>query len=199
MNMQAVLACLPFVGVAERGADNKPTRMIVPAFAKKPRSDFRFASVGIRREGNIFHLDCRLCLFSDSCEPIPCEGMANGMLCYHAIAAVMAAASDYGTIRFDKCNGHAIVLRAAYGSASEVVATYCPKVSGKPVETPAKGQVKQESSKLAYPRCDDACTCGKKLATDDEREKGLCPSCDQSTPRPLGNTVPAPSGRKRAR
>jgi hypothetical protein len=215
MNAKDALTILPWCGIQER-VDGRVTRVAVPgrpSWSDGSRGAPRMASVSIMRENGILYLDCRVCGCGDAAEAEPCKGMEAGAICYHAVAAAMAAAGEAGALYFvdnpadfaKRKGGKLVKLQAAYASPGRLpgiaTAVLVPRHGSKAPATPP-GNRPGEAVKSLPAKLDTSthCPCGIALEAS-QLESGLCSACDKSTPPllPLPVKVKPPSKRKAAR
>lgn len=220
MNTDQALAILPFVGVLSREGNGRPRILAVPAKAKfddgrrGPPRCCRVTLDRVKGDGRqtLDTLVCSCRSFAlnagdadDASEP--CIGMAEGHLCYHAIAAAIAATSESGKLYFYEDHGKAAAFASArggrvfflaseYGSSAgkvgQALCVFIPKAqasrpnaaaAGEPIARPDATTGKGQSAiirNLSAGRCG----CGADLVTPDQRESGLCGQCDRSTASP---------------
>lgn len=114
-------AAARFALIQKRDAQGRPSVVLVPGHQAA-----RYQVI-LRRKGNhgeLLTAECRK--EAGAVGYIPCQGNSNGTVCYHTMAAVIAAAGDSGyavkfsdgpeaAIKLKNFGGHSYVLRSVQG------------------------------------------------------------------------------------
>lgn len=182
---------LPFVGVSKRDENGRITEIFTPAStvigSDGKRGASRSCRVTLTRNGDALLMTCT------TSESIPCPASSkNDAICYHCAAALLAVAMEQKSklLLFsnrkdaDKCKsdaGRGRVLTVTIGKAT-TYAVVLPEVKAAPREPVRSSQAERKQSP-------GKCACGVTLADPVQEERGLCPSCDQSTDRKQPATV----------
>lgn len=125
MNIQKARECVQFCGIMRR-TEGKPSLVYTPAspeYEGRKRGEPRCAEVSIERARNIMKVTCRVRTVHGDGDFVNCQGMENGHICYHALAAVLVCATESNL----KCefvseiNGTNATIQAGYGSGKVYV------------------------------------------------------------------------------
>lgn len=128
--VEAARAAARFALIQKRDAQGRPSVVLVPGHQAA-----RYQVI-LRRKGNhgeLMTVECRK--EAGVAGYIPCQGNSNGTVCYHAMAAVIAAAEDSGyvvkfsdkpatAIKLKNFGGQAYVLRSEQGNGELYVTVY---------------------------------------------------------------------------